>query len=624
MIHKCALNCSWVVRCAVTVVLGAIAACGRIETPAPAAPVANVSHDTGSAAPWSGTVLRGSDPVAIRTYLETVREVQPTKFDVHWNPATVAFDKAAAIRALRGISSDGRRFTLDSGEPNVANLKPGSILWIWDITVSKVERVERFDDTTIVHTRPVALNEAIPDGEIAFDTPVNVKNFLLGHPQPPPATKTARLGHYDSAYRLVAFKQPAEADSEPSVDAPGPDAVDDEAVDDINDISFDGNSWSKTLKSYQISFAYKPGADGSLALLLEARDAEGDGSAEGSASEKGAGDTRKASDNREESWGEEIQSVHHQMQTQKTKMLLAQQHNQAIPAEDRKLLSDLEKKLTKLRQEAKDIKKSKAARKELFDRVSENLDVRFKILVDMQGFQAAAGYLFKGGDVQQGSFKLKALSGRASVNFIARLGTKDTRGTKIPVMDIPIVFNIPIPVDGIPFVVQVGTDFLLNVFLAGEHSALSIDGRYEFNGNTGFSFSKTASNYESQMSGDEPQISSHTAWSPGASGALLGVQLPRIGLGLGMFGASSVAYFDVVHALTITNGANVVLGPMLHCSRFTYTAVGHIGIETQVVPIPIDVVADHIKAALSPSKEVFKKEYELLDPPKKGCEIHDQ
>ena len=126
------------------------------------------------------------------------------------------------------------------------------------------------------------------------------------------------------------------------------------------------------------------------------------------------------------------------------------------------------------------------------------------------------------------------------------------------------------------------------------------------------------------MSGDEPQISSHTGWSPGASGALLGVQLPRIGLGLGMFGASSVAYFDVVHVLTITNGANVVIGPMPHCSRFTYAAVGHIGIDTQVVPIPIDVVADRIKDALSPKKEVFNKEYELLDPPKKGCVIHDQ
>ena len=108
--------------------------------------------------------------------------------------------------------------------------------------------------------------------------------------------------------------------------------------------------------------------------------------------------------------------------------------------------------------------------------------------------------------------------------------------------------------------------------------------------------------------------------SPGVSGLVLGVQVPRLGFGFGAVGMSSVAYLDVVHVLTMTNSAAVaVLAPP--CRKVTLSAVGHVGIDTKIVPWPIPYVADKINDALSTKpKEVFKKEKTILDPPIKGCE----
>ena len=51
--------------------------------------------------------MRGNSTEALRTYLTTVEEIKPKRFEVQWNPATVAIDKAATLRSLRAVSRDG-------------------------------------------------------------------------------------------------------------------------------------------------------------------------------------------------------------------------------------------------------------------------------------------------------------------------------------------------------------------------------------------------------------------------------------------------------------------------------------------------------------------------------------
>jgi len=138
-------------------------------------------------------VLRGGDTEALRHYLQTVQELKPTKFEVQWNPATVAIDREAAIRSLRSVSRNGATFVFAASEPEVMKLKPGSILRVRDLALRKVDAVNTEGGLTTVHTAVVSLNEAMPNADIEFEASVPVQNFLLSRPEPAPepAVKTA-------------------------------------------------------------------------------------------------------------------------------------------------------------------------------------------------------------------------------------------------------------------------------------------------------------------------------------------------------------------------------------------------------------------------------------------------
>src|ERR1700730_14744419 len=171
-------------------------------------------------ASWSGEPLRGDSQVALRAYLTSVEEVKPTKFRVEWNPATVAIDKAAALRSLRAVSHDGTAFTLASDEPAVAKLKPGSIIWIWDIAVRKVDSMEAVGDVTHVHTSAVLLTEAIPNAEIEFETPLKLQNYYpLRTAEPATPQSSARWQRNASGFVLTSLTDL------PPEQLPDPDAV---------------------------------------------------------------------------------------------------------------------------------------------------------------------------------------------------------------------------------------------------------------------------------------------------------------------------------------------------------------------------------------------------------------
>ncbi|MBS0399404.1 MAG: hypothetical protein JSR95_12090, partial [Proteobacteria bacterium] len=179
------------------------------------------------------------------------------------------------------------------------------------------------------------------------------------------------------------------------------------------------------------------------------------------------------------------------------------------------------------------------------------------------------------------------------------------------------------PVGGLPFVIQLGSDFLVNVFLAGKNAAMHFDGTYAFSGSEGVRATNGATTEEGNMTGGTPEIKDSAGMSPGVSGLVLGVQVPRLGFGFGVLSMSSVAYFDVVNVVTLTNSAAVAAGMLAPpCRRASLNSVGHVGISTNIVPWPIPYVADKINKALSTKpKEVFNFQKVVLDPPIKACEI---
>ena len=88
-------NSSWHLRasfaCVVTGFM--VTGCGKGgDKQATAAPPASTvsKPPAGATLAVAGKLLTGDDPNAIRGYLQTVKEIQPSKFEVKWNPATVA------------------------------------------------------------------------------------------------------------------------------------------------------------------------------------------------------------------------------------------------------------------------------------------------------------------------------------------------------------------------------------------------------------------------------------------------------------------------------------------------------------------------------------------------------
>jgi hypothetical protein len=694
----------------------AFTSCARHGAPAPGTTTSPATGAVGAAAggtapPWAGHALRGGDPQALRQYLLTVREVKPIRFRVRWNPATVAIDKQAALRSLRSVSHDGSTFVFAASEPAVGRLKAGSILWVWDLAVRKVDGVTTVAGMTRVHTIPVTLTEAIPDADIEFDARAPLSQFLLsGRPADmappgaaapagaPPTGSGAPARTSDASqpwrvrpvlYRLYGSSDPPQ---EPQSNTDGqnqdtPDSntnedADDDDADDEEEDHFQGNTYSTELKHYDVSIGYAPSGDDGLRFRLEARKAEEDEEEK----EEAKRDTEEIKEKHEE-----LEKSEKEVKAEITKL-----HQEEFEQQEglNQLDESYEKELDQMRQDEKDrhdpsytgptppphptdsngtplteaameakltaqhekqrsielqkqqqvsqilaeaeIKKSdlrhqlaalgkafgKAAGKELFDIVSENLDIRFKADAELNGFDVAGTYQFVDGDIEKAQLQLKNLNGSVKTDFIARLGKPGNEGSKIPVVDIPIVFDLPMPIGGIPFVCQIGTDFLINVYLAGYHATLNLTGQFQYNGTDGFTYGKSQSSYDDTLAAtSKPVISLSRGASPGVSAVVLAIQLPRWGFGLGMWGVSSLAYFDIIHVFTMTKSADEAIGLAAPpCLRTTYQAVGDVGIETQAVPIPIESV-QKIAKKLSHKEKIFDVKSEQLEPPIKACEI---
>jgi hypothetical protein len=88
-----------------------------------------------------------------------------------------------------------------------------------------------------------------------------------------------------------------------------------------------------------------------------------------------------------------------------------------------------------------------------------------------------------------------------------------------------------------------------------------------------------------------------------------------------VFGVSSVAYMDVINVITMTQSGAVgagMLAPL--CKRMTYNAIGNVGIQTDIVPLPF-VNTSSVTNALTKKREIFNTSTKKLDPPVRACDI---
>lgn len=665
----------------------------------------------------AGQLISGDDPTAIRSYLRSVKAVKPTRFEVRWSPDTVAVSKDQALRSLRRISPDGNDYEFAASEPVAHRLKKGSILWIWNIAVRRVERVETNDDTILVHTRPAALTEAFSAADIAFEAPVDLRNYYLSEHEPsgpiPQAPGLARNDGRPTArarFIHVAFPSAASgplADSwaatglgpigdsasdngaEPSsAHAPAgtEDAAPDESdADDTGVGTTVGNAYVGKLKGFDYSLGYQTRNNG-LTVTLEARKSDVASSDDQAAQDthkdiskafeqalKDAAQAKKdiaaalstldderkdlnALDSQYEREANSIRAVKAEIDMEaKTKEKLGRMGGKTSEEQ----LASLEKQSVQLQraldkitaayqrnrsttveammqvQQVRDaaVKRKAAAdararalalvggfAKKLFDLASDNLDVRFRVVTDIDDFTVSGAIHIADGGLESAATQFKNLHGKVAVSVIGRLGRPGDGRVKVPLMNIPIVFNIPVPLGGIPFVIQVGSDFDITVLIAGLNATMQFDGKFDFSGSGGFHADRSGAQADDAVSGQDPQIETSKALTPGDSAFVLGVQAPRLGLGLGLLGASSVAYLDIVHVVTIENSAAFAMSSLTPpCRRATYTVIGKVGIDTKVMPLPIPFMDSVVNKTFSPKKEIFRKDKTLDFLPVETC-----
>jgi hypothetical protein len=103
---------------------------------------------------------------------------------------------------------------------------------------------------------------------------------------------------------------------------------------------------------------------------------------------------------------------------------------------------------------------------------------------------------------------------------------------------------------------QVAFNFLAQPALTTKNDSFTGTYRIPFNGST----TLTLENGKLTSSGSLqsiPEIVESLGSSVGVSAILIGIQAPRLGFGMGLFGASSVAYVDLVNTFTITSGGEL-------------------------------------------------------------------
>jgi hypothetical protein len=149
---------------------------------------------------------------------------------------------------LIGVSSDGALLTLASDEPALSRLKPGSIIWIWDICIRRVGAVIAQGNDTLVRTSPVALTEAMPNAEIDVEASPKLQNYYISRRTVPPVAKTTQLSMPAARFLRTSFEQPGDAIGQGAPDAPG--------EDDWFDKSLSANGVTLSMKGWSVSLAY--------------------------------------------------------------------------------------------------------------------------------------------------------------------------------------------------------------------------------------------------------------------------------------------------------------------------------------------------------------------------------
>lgn len=182
---------------------------------------------------------------------------------------------------------------------------------------------------------------------------------------------------------------------------------------------------------------------------------------------------------------------------------------------------------------------------------SNRLDVAFKVSKNYQGMNvmtSAKGYLkdflssadiqVAQGDLSNFSYKASGLNGEVDVQYAA---TRDGEAAGIdkPNIKLPPLAKIPMPIDGIPFMLTISANLILKPGFGAKKEAASGSFQITYNGDEGFQVKGGNAQSSSTIDGNGTIGRIQTA-SLAPHAILIGVAAPKITLSLGMQSAMDV------------------------------------------------------------------------------------
>lgn len=591
---------------ALAVIVLAASGCGQKETPAGAVPAVQKQPPAGGP-----IMLVGNDPAALKQYLRTVQEVKPIRFDVEWNPDVVAVDRNAAIRTLLSVSANGTRFTFAAGDAALAALAPGKILFLWGVALRRITSVQLNGDQLIVVTTGVSLPEAFRRADIEFEYPIasNAPIIVVPHVQREDAPRTAMAPAAGPRFVRVADTNPGGSAAE----GPGPAAPD--VVFDLGLSTYKVSGYH----GFDIDAKYGPQGDGitwSLEARLHQDDLADSGPQPPDDPRKDMGAASKAG---RDANAKALRDMQDKSDAQKRADEKSRQN--AISNDYKKSSKD------------GPMGPTKGKARDLFKIGSSQWDLRMRAEGVFHGTSTDNGLavgshiLIKDSALALMRTNFNNVNGTLKFQFIARRGEKSEQFINKFKVELPIRFNIPVIVGGLPMMFQVAFNFIATPALATKND--SFVGEYEipFGGNRQVSITDGKFSTSGTLK-TIPQALKSLGSSVGVSAVLVAMQAPRVGLGLDLFAASSVAYIDLVSTATITSAGTLGMFP---CRNSQLVSTINAGVDTQVsldLPGMAALLGkplnDQLKKAAdmaSMRETVFRKDWYRNEPDIKACEL---
>ena len=511
---------------------------------------------------------RGSGGDGFNTGVPVAGPDEDPSGKVTLNPNTVVVRGGAST--VKAVSTDHTTYTLDAGAPGVAELAEGKVALIAGIDAGKVTSITREGATAKVTIEPAAITDVVQDGEFSWDDarPEDGKALaFVGAPIPSDPETTAG----------------SEPDSTSTTASVQPSALRAGEGDEVLPFAFsphdpDADLPPEVQRRHPTPPALEPGESAADPSTAAPPQPERSLTMRVSGWEVGFNATKAGA-------GLDIEM---------TAKKGVKGGEPAPPSRDNRPPSG-------------------------FDSDTGALELGVTVKMHLDEAKHSSKFSVSGGSITNLSAKAP-MTGWAEGSASAK-SEQAGQYPKSLVIKVPIAYEWPVFIYGIPFYVYVQTNFLLQPSISTRTTGLDAPVRVEFNGDAGVQFDNgKASNAGTTVTGtvkDKPLDKVNATPTIGAMAMVFAIQAPRIGFGIGTTayaaGARAGVFFDFVTSLGITIGPSTAI---VACRSLSLTLTAGVGGE-----IKIKFWGPDSEATVGTKSTLWKEQKDWYEPKVPACKV---